>query len=164
MLKIELQRFAETTMHAKDVVSAKMASCYLIQGSDRKLLIMAKTLSAKVDKEKVEVPILGRYMKGHKSVSMNGTGSMTVYQNTPLFTNMIKQMKTSGQDVYFDLMVVNDDPTSDAGRQIVTLKDCNIDGGDIAKFDADGDFNEQDIDFTFEDFEIIESFAELAGM
>lgn len=153
-----------TTMHAKDVVSAKMAECYLISGSDRKLLLMAKSLTATVEKEKVEVPILGRFMKGHKSVSMNGTGSLVVYQNTPLFTNMIKTMKDGGIDLYFDLMVVNDDPTSDAGRQIITLKDCNIDGGDIALFDADGDWNEQSIDFTFEDFEIIESFKELAGM
>lgn len=153
-----------TTMHAKDVVSAKMAQCYLISGSDRKLLLMAKSLTATVDKEKAEVPILGRMMKGHKTVSMNGSGSLVVYQNTPLFTNMIKEMKSGNADLYFDLMIVNEDPTSDAGRQIITLRDCNIDGGDIALFDADGEWNEQSIDFTFEDFEIVEAFNELAGM
>lgn len=162
--KFDLQLFADATMHAKDVISAKMAKCYLIQGTERKLLLMAKSLTASVEKEKVEVPILGRMTKGHKTTSLNITGNLVVYQNTPLFTDMIKQIKDGGADVYFDLMVVNEDPTSDAGRQIITLKDCNIDGADIALFDADGDWNEQSIDFTCEDFEVIERFNELAGM
>ena len=155
---------AVTTMHAKDVILAKMASCYVTVDGERNLLLQAKNLTATVEKEKVEVPILGRMMKGHKTVSMTGTGSLTIYQNTGLFTNMVKKSKNGGADVYFDMMVVNDDPTSDAGAQIVTLKDCNIDGCDILAFDADGELLEQDIDFTFEDFEIVQSFAELEGV
>lgn len=155
---------ANTTMHAKDVVSAKLASCYITTNGERKLLIQALNLTATIEKEKVEVPILGRMQKGHKMTSLNGTGSLTIYQNTALFTNMLKQAKDTGQDVYFDMMVVNEDPTSEAGKQIVTLKDCNIDGADIVSFDGDGDWLEQSMDFTFEDFEIIQSFKELEGV
>jgi hypothetical protein len=154
----------QTTMHAKDVLLAKLASCYITVNGERRLVLQAKNLTATVEKEKVEVSILGRMMKGHKTVSMTGSGSLTIYQNTSLFTNMVKKAKDTGQDQYFDMMVVNEDPTSDAGAQIVTLKDCNIDGCDIAAFDADGELLEQDIDFTFEDFEIIKSFRELEGV
>lgn len=154
----------DTTMHAKDVVSAKLASCYVTANGERSLLLQALNLKATVEKEKAEVAILGRMMKGHKMTSMNGTGSLAIYQNTALFTNMLKQAKANGADVYFDMMVVNEDPTSAAGTQIVTLKDCNIDGGDIASFDADGEWLEQEIEFTFEDFEIIKNFNELEGM
>nr|WP_092074755.1 phage tail tube protein [Dendrosporobacter quercicolus]NSL49879.1 phage tail tube protein [Dendrosporobacter quercicolus DSM 1736]SDN12354.1 Phage tail tube protein [Dendrosporobacter quercicolus] len=153
-----------TTMHAKDVLLAKLASCYITVNGERHLALQAKDLTATVEKEKVEVPILGRMMKGHKTVSMTGTGSLTVYQNTALFTNMVKKAKDSGLDIYFDMMVVNEDPASDAGSRIVTLKDCNIDGCDIAAFDADGELLEQSIDFTFEDFEIVKNFKELEGV
>lgn len=152
-----------TTMHAKDVVLAKLASCYITIDGERRLLLQAKNLTATVEKEKTEVAILGRMMKGHKTASMTGTGSLAIYQNTALFSNMVKRVKESGQDVYFDMMVVNDDPTAAVGTQIVTLKDCNIDGCDIAAFDADGELLEQEIEFTFEDFEIVKSFKELEG-
>ena len=61
-------------------------------------------------------------------------------------------------------MVTNEDPTSSVGRQTVILKDCNIDGGILAKFDADADYLDETLDFTFEDFEIPEKFNMLPGM
>ena len=44
------------------------------------------------------------------------------------------------------------------------LKDCNIDGGVLAKFDADADYLDEEMSFTFEDFEIPERFVQLDGM
>ena len=42
--------------------------------------------------------------------------------------------------------------------------DCNTDGGILAKFDADGEYLDEDMDFTFEDFKMPESFKLLDGM
>lgn len=154
----------ETTMHARDAVSAKLASLYLLKGNERYLLIQAKSFEAKIEKDKKEIGILGRSMKGNKASGAKGTGSFTIYQNTPLFTDMLKMQSATGTDVYFDLMVVNEDPTSEAGRQIVTFKDVNLNGGTIASFDADGEMLEQAMDFTFEGMEIIEKFQMLPGM
>ena len=60
--------------------------------------------------------------------------------------------------------MTNEDPTSSVGRQTVILKDCNIDGGILTKFDADAEYLDEDMDFTFEDFEMPEAFILLAGM
>jgi hypothetical protein len=60
--------------------------------------------------------------------------------------------------------VTNEDPTSGVGRQTVILKGCNLDGGTLTKFDADAEYLDESIDFTFEDFEIPEKFNVLAGM
>ncbi|CUH95877.1 hypothetical protein P22_1963 [Propionispora sp. 2/2-37] len=152
------------TMRAKDVIAAKLASCYATIDGNRYLLMQAKSLEAKVEKDKQEVAILGRTGKGHKTVSWNGTGSMTIYNNTSMFTKLLKTYKDTGQDFYFDIQITNEDPTSDAGRQTIILKDCNLDSGVIAAFDADGDWLEQDVDFTFEDFEMPEEFNQLDGM
>lgn len=152
------------TMQAKDVISAKLASCYATIDGNRYLLMQAKKLEAKVEKDKQDVAILGRTGKGHKAVGWNGTGSMTIYSNTSMFTKMLKTYKDTGADFYFDIQVTNEDSTSAAGRQTIILKDCNLDSGVIAAFDADGDWLEQDVDFTFEDFEMPQMFSMLDGM
>ncbi len=164
MLKTNLQYFAETTMNAADAVSAKLGSCYVTIGDDRYLLMQLKNIEVKYDKTKKEVPILGRTTSGNKTNGGKITGSATIYHNTDIFTTMIYQYQETGQDVYFDMVLTNDDPTSAAGSRSVTVNDCNIDGVVIASMDADGDFLEQDIDFTAERFDIAKAFAILSGM
>lgn len=152
------------TMQAKDVNAARLAYCYATIDGNRYLLMMAKNLKAEVKKTKKEVPILGQTGVGHKSTGWEGTGSMTIYSVTTMFTKLMKTYKDSGSDTYFDMQVVNEDKTSSSGRQSLILKNCNMDSAVIAAFDADGDWLEQDIDFTFEDFEVPEEFSELDGV
>ena len=66
--------------------------------------------------------------------------------------------------MYFDIQLTNEDPTSSVGRQTVILKDCNFDSVLLAKADADAEYLDESMDFTFEDFEIPEKFSLLAGM
>ena len=155
---------SETTMNAKDAVSAKLASCYITSDGNRYLLMQAKNVEVKYDKEKQEVAILGRTTKGNKTNGGKITGSCTIYHNTDIFTEMIAKYQDTGEDLYFDMVITNDDPSSAAGDRSVTISDCNIDGATIASFDAEGEFLEQDIDFTAERFDIAKAFRILNGM
>ena len=152
------------TMDAADVVSAKLASCYIIANGTRKLLFQAKDLKATVKKNKKQVAILGRMMKGNKSTSMEGSGKLTIYKNTSIYDEMIERMIKAGPDTYFDRQVTNEDPTSAAGVRTVILKGCNIDEGTVANFNADGEWLEDEINFTFEDVKFATKFNELNGM
>jgi hypothetical protein len=154
----------QKVMQAKDAVSAKLAECFATILGNRYLLMQAKKFEAKFEKEKQKVSILGKTGQGNKTTSWSGTGNMTIYQNTPIFNELMLKFKNTGEDIYFDIQITNEDPTSAAGRQTMIFKGCNIDGGILAAFDADGDFLEQDIDFTFEDFEMPEKFKMLDGM
>jgi hypothetical protein len=151
-------------MNAKDTVSARLAECYVTIDGNRYNFMQAINLEAKVEKEKSEVPILGKSGKGNKSGGWKGTGSAEFHYNSSIFRKLLERYKNTGEDIYFDIEVINDDPSSDAGSQTVILIDCNIDGGVLAKFDADGEYLDEDWDFTFEDFKIPESFDMLAGM
>lgn len=152
------------TMKAKDTVSAKLAECYITIDGRRYNFMQAIDLEATFERTKTEVPILGKTGTGNKSTGWKGTGSATFHYNTSIFREMMEKYKNTGEDVYFDMQITNEDPTSSAGRQTVVLIDCNIDGGTLAKFDADGEYLDEDMDFTFEDFKIPEKFAELSGM
>ena len=151
-------------MKAKDSVSAKLAECYVTIGDRRYNFMQAINLEASFEKNKTEIPILGKTGQGNKSTGWTGSGSATFHYNTSIFRQMMLDYKETGEDVYFDIQVTNDDPTSSVGRQTVILKDCNIDGGIITKFDADGEYLDEDMDFTFEDFSMPEKFIDLEGM
>lgn len=152
------------TMIAADVISAKLASAYITVEGNRYLLFQAKSLEASVEKEKEQVAILGRLMKGNKSVSAKGSGTMTIYKNTPIFDEMILKWMNEGIDTYFDMQVENEDPTSKAGKRVVILTGCNIDKISVAKFDAEGKWLEDEISFTFEGVKIPQNFRVLDGM
>ena len=150
-------------MHARDSVSAALAECFVTIEGERFNFMQAINLEAKFEKNKTEVPILGKTGKGNKASGWKGTGSATFHYNTSIFRQMMIQYKDTGEDIYFEIQISNEDKTSAAGRQTMILMDCNIDGGILAKFDADGEYLDEDMDFTFEDFKMPEAFKDLEG-
>lgn len=151
-------------MNAKDAISASLAECFITINGKRYNFMQCINLEASFEKNKSEVPILGKTGKGNKATGWTGSGSATFHYNTSIFRQMMLEYKKTGRDVYFDIQVTNEDPSSSVGRQTIILKDCNIDGGILAKFDADAEYLDEDMDFTFEDFEIPETFNVLSGM
>lgn len=151
-------------MNAKDAVCASLAECYVTIDQRRYHFMQAIGLEAKMEKTKNQVPILGKTGKGNKAVGWKGTGKATFHYNSSIFRRLLYQFKEQGEDLYFDIQVTNEDPTSSVGRQTVILKDCNLNGGVLAKFDAGEEYLEEECEFTFEDWEMPEAFEELTGM
>ncbi|MBY2476361.1 phage tail tube protein [Clostridioides difficile] len=149
---------------ARDTISASKAECYVTIKGKRYNFMQAINLEAKMEKNKSEVPILGSTTKGNKSTGSKYTGSATFHYNTSIFRELLYRYKETGEDIYFDIQVTNEDPTSSAGRQTIILKDCNMDSGIIVKFDADGEYLDEDMDFTCEDWELVEKFNIINGM
>ena len=152
------------SMNAKDAVSASLAECFVTIEGNRYNFMQAINLEASIEKTKSEIPILGRTGKGNKTTGWKGSGSATFHYNTSIFREQLYRYKETGQDVYFDIQITNEDQTSSGGRQTIILKDCNVDGGILAKFDADAEYLDEDLDFTFEDWEMPEQFSHLQGM
>lgn len=151
-------------MAGKDAVYASLAECFIVLEGKRYNFMQAINLEARMEKNKTEVPILGKTGKGNKATGWKGTGSATFHYNTSIFRKVMKTYKDTGQDFYFDIQITNEDPTSAAGKQTIILKDCNLDSTILAKFDADGEYLDEDFDFTFEDWEMPNTFNDLAGM
>ena len=126
--------------------------------------MQAISLEASMEKTKTEVPILGKTGKGNKATGWKGTGSAKFHFNTSIFRELLQNYAKTGEDMYFDIQIVNEDPTSSVGKQTIMLIGCNMDSGLIAKFDADADYLEDEFDFTFESWEMPEKFSNLAGM
>lgn len=152
------------TLRAQDTINGKEGRAYAKIGGNNEELFFAKSIEATVEKAKSQVKSIGKRMVGHKTTGGEGTGSMTLYYVTPLFRSMLTQWKETGQDVYFDLVIENDDPESAAGKQAVLLMGVNLDSTILGRLDGDSDDPlDEDVDFTFEDWAYLDQFRALKG-
>ena len=154
------------TMLARNAVSAKMAECYITIEGNRYNFMSAINLEVTFEKEKTEIPILGRMNKGNKASGSKISGSAEFHMNTSIWRELAYRFQQTGEDIYFDIQITNEDITaSDIGRQTIILRDCNFDSVLLASFDADSDdVLTESIDFTAESFEMPEHFNLMDGM
>lgn len=154
------------TMFARNAISAKMAECYVTIEGNRYNFMSAINVEVTFEKNKTEVPILGRMNRGHKATSSTITGSAEFHLNTSIWRELAYKFQQTGEDLYFTMEIITNDPTaSDVGTQAITLYDCNFDSVTLAAFDADSDDTlTESMDFTAERFEMAKSFNLMDGM
>ena len=155
---------ATITMKGSDAVSASLAECYVTVGENRYNFMQMINFEASVTKNKTTVPILGQTGRGNKANGWSGVFKGKAHYNQSVFRSLLMNYKETGEDIYFDIQITNYDPASSAGKQTMIFTGCNIDGGILAKFDAEGDYLSEDISGTFEDFKMPVKFVNLKGM
>lgn len=151
------------TTIANDVISSRMAKCYVVIGGNRYEAANALKLEAKFDVQKQDVPCLGSMNTPQRITGYKGSGSATFYNVSSRFARLIIDHQKGGAIPYFEIETVNEDPQSSAGRQSVILKNCLLDSVVLASFDGSGDFLRQEMNFTFETAEMPEEFGGVAG-
>lgn len=154
------------TMQARNSVSAKMAECYVTIDGNRYNFMSAINLEVTFEKNKTEIPILGRMNRGHKATSSSITGSAEFHLNTSIWRELAYRFQETGEDLYFEIQITNEDITaSDIGRQTIILYGCNFDSVTLAAFDADSDdVLTESMDFTAERFEMPEKYSLMDGV
>ena len=151
-------------MKAKDAIFAGAGECQVTLNNETITFAQVTKLEAKIEKTKTEVKMLGSIRTGNKATGSKGTGTIEYHANTNLMRDLIKKYEDDGEDFYFDIKVVNDDKTSSVGRQIIFLRDCNIDNVTIASLEAGGETLSDSCSFTFESWDYGKKFNELELM
>lgn len=149
---------------ARDTISGQEARAYIKKDGKMHELFYAKRIDATIDKEKLTVRTLGKRGVQSKSTGWQGSGNMTIFYATSFFRRMIIDYIKTGKDVYFDLMVTNEDPSSTIGKQTVMLYNCNINSVTIAKLDSGSEVLDESVRFTFDDADILAEFKAPAGL
>lgn len=152
-----------TFLKAPDVISGKEGRAYAVINGNVEELFYAKNIEATVEKSKSEIKTLGRRATQHKTTGWSGSGTLTLYYVTSLFRRLMLEYARTGKDFYFTLQVINEDPSSATGRQTTVLKECNIDSVVLAKLDVDADELDEEVPFTFSDFDLPDQFNALRG-
>lgn len=124
-------------------------------------LMELSNITITVEKNKTEFKAMGQRNTQNKTTGWTGTGSATVRYVSSRWAKMIEQYVKTGKDTYFTIIVTNEDPGSATGKQVIQVLGCNIDSVDLAKLDVDTEVLDQDIDFTFNDFNVLQEFSPL---
>ncbi len=148
-------------MRAEDAISGKMGKAFAtIEGQVHEMLYL-KNIEATAEKKKVEVPVLGKTGDQHKAGGWSGTGSATVYYVTSKYRELMLQYIKTGRDVYLDVLIENDDPTSSVGKQTTILKGVNFDSVIMAKLDVESETLDEDLSFTYNDIDMPNTFNKI---
>lgn len=146
-------------LKAQDTISGQEGRAYATINGRVEEMFYVKNLEATVEKQKAEVKTLGRRGTQHKANGWTGDGSMTVYYVTSVYRQMMYDYIKTGVDTYFDIQITNEDPTSTIGAQTVTLKNCNLNSVIFASLDTESEVLEEDVEFTFDDVDLGQSFV-----
>lgn len=146
-------------LRAGDTISGQEGTAQAIINGQVENLFMIKSLESTIEKNKEEIKTIGKRGTQSKGAGWSGNGSMTVYYVSSLFRRLMLDYIKLGKDVYFDIIITNDDPTSTIGRQTVALRNCNLDSITAAKLDIDAAALDEDLDFTFDDVDMLEEFT-----
>lgn len=144
------------TMNGWDAVSGSLAECSITIGEVKYNFMQLIDFEASIEKTKADIPVLGKTGKVHKTTGWNGTFKGKAHYNQSVLRKLLADYKEDNSDTYFEIQVTNED---NGYEQTVILKDCNTNGGILTKFDVNADFLEEEIEGTFDDFEIKTEFT-----
>ena len=146
---------AEDTINGREGIATAIINDQVVE------LMELANINISIEKDKTEFKAMGTRNTQNKTTGWKGTGSANVRYISSRWAEMLQRYVKDGVDTYFTIVVTNEDPGSATGKQVVQVLGCNIDSTDIAKLDVDAEILDQDIDFTFNDFNILESFKAL---
>lgn len=149
-------------MNAQDTISGRLGRALATVDGNIEEMMYLKNIEAKMERIKKDIAILGKPSSESKVTGIKYTGTATIRYVTSYYRKMLLRYAKEGIDTYFNILIENEDPSSKAGKQAILLKGVNLDGGIIARLDLDSDdaLNE-DISFTFSDWDILEEFKPL---
>ena len=145
-------------INAKEIVNSAEGSAYMTRNGQNIELFYVKNANAAVELEIQDLKILGKRMTGHKVTGMTGSGSLTIYAITADFIKMAEEYKKTGKSPYFNLKLSQEDKESRVGRQTIMLFDCLTSSIPLFDMDIEDPIIEQDVEFTFDEFEAPEKF------
>lgn len=146
-------------LKAADIISGQEGSITAEIDGVVETCAYVKSFEANFEKEKSEIKTLGHRGTQHKTTGWSGSGSMNLYYITSLFRKLAYKYAKEGIDTSFTMTVTNEDPTSSVGKQTAVFYGVNLDSTVIAKLDVDNTELDEDLDFTYDDFEILDEFG-----
>lgn len=143
------------------VVSGNEALALAILPSGRRL-IMANFIKFKatLSHSSSKVPILGRRNKTNRRGQGEISIEATAHYNCSTFREIELEHKKNGSNYTFDLQVINNDPSSSVGRQVIVFYDVSWDDIPLAVFDAEADYLTEDLSGTADDWDMENVFNE----
>ena len=146
--------------HANDAISGKEGRAYAVINGRVEERFYCKDLEATAELKESDFNALGTRGTQTKITGWTGAGNMTIYYATSLFRMIVLEYIKTGKMTYFDIQVVNEDPSSSLGKQTTILKNVTLSKVTMAKLDVEADFLDETVDFKYSDVDVLDQFGQ----
>lgn len=149
------------TLNYADVLALSEGTIFVTMDGKNIPLIEVEEATASIEFNKEDVFALGKRFKGSKVTSATGKGKMTAYFMRSTWNQLMQEYKNTGYLPRMTMTATMEDKSSTLGKQVVTISNFMPDKVDLFMLKADDGIAENEMDFTFDDFALTESFNEM---
>lgn len=149
------------TLNYADVLALSEGNIFVTMDGKNIPLIEVEEATASIEFNKEDVFALGKRFKGSKVTSATGKGKMTSYFMRSTWNELMQEYKNSGYLPRMTMTATMEDKSSTLGKQVVTISNFMPDKVDLFMLKADDGIAENEMDFTFDDFTLTESFTDM---
>ena len=142
----------------RDALNGKQGSAFMtIDGQNIEMFNMKK-FQSDAEFQETDFKVVGTTLVQKKTTGVILTGTMTIYYGTPHFLRLLQEYLKTGRLPYFTLQITNDDPATSVGTQTVVLYNVKLQKLPVAMLDADADFLEMEVGFSYTNIEVLNYF------
>lgn len=146
----------------RDALNGKQGKAIITLDGEVKELFQCKKLQTDAEFTEADFKVVGTTLVQKKTTGVNLTGTMTIYYGSPIFIRMVADYVKTGKIPYFDLQVENDDPATSVGKQTVVYTNCKLSKVPLSILDADTEFLEEEVGFSYTGVEVLDWFTDPA--
>lgn len=148
-----------------DLISGKEGDVFVTIDGRRYHWLHCTEMEATVDIKNSEVSLLRNKITQHKDGEMTGKFKGKAYKiDSQIAAAMTRYKNATATSPAIEIQIDNEDPSSATGRQSAVLKGCKFDSFVLAKINSSEEQLEEDIEGTFDDWELPETFNVLDGL
>lgn len=151
-------------LRAGDTVSGQEARAVANINGNIENLFMIKSYEATAEKQKSEVRTIGKRGVQHKANGWIGKIKMEMYYCSSLFRKLMMEYIKTGRDAYFDITIINEDPTSTVGAQTMQFYSVNLDSVPMALINTEDTELSETVEATYDDIDMLTEFVKPSNL
>ena len=148
----------------RDALNGKSGSAVMTVDGENHELFQMKKFQSDAEFQESDFKVVGTTLVQKKTTGVTLTGTMTIYYGSPYFIKLLQDYLKTGKLPYFTLQITNDDPGTTVGKQIVALYNCKLSKVPVAMLDADTDWLEEEVSFSYTGLEVLNYFNDPATL
>lgn len=141
-----------------DALNGKQGSAFMTLNGQNIEMFNMKKFQSDAEFQETDFKVVGTTLVQKKTTGVSLTGTMTIYYGTPHFLRLLQEYLKTGRLPYFTLQITNDDPATSVGTQTVVLYNVKLQKLPVAQLDADADFLEMEVGFSYTNIEVLNYF------
>lgn len=142
----------------RDALNGKSGSGFMTIDGENHEMFGLKKFQSNAEFQESDFKVVGTTLVQKKTTGVSLSGSMTIYYGSPYFLRLLQEYLRTGKLPYFTIQITNDDPATSVGTQTVVFYNVKLQKLPVAMLDADADFLEMEVGFSYTGIEVLNWF------